>query len=87
MESDKCRCGCKKKLIDKNKCDKRFIWNPSYCSCECDKSCVIGEYLDYKNRKCRQRIAGSLVVKCSKIINENEMIYNEILNAIPLNVY
>ena len=28
--------------------DKVYIWNPSDCACECDKSCRIGEYLDYK---------------------------------------
>ena len=49
MNNDKCRCECKE-LIDKRMCDKRFIWNPS--SCECDKSCQVGEYLDYENCKC-----------------------------------
>ena len=29
-------------------CDKGFIWNTSNCECECDKSCDIGECLDYK---------------------------------------
>ena len=29
-------------------CDKGFIWNPSNCECECDISCDIGDYLDYK---------------------------------------
>ena len=29
-------------------CDKGFIWNPFNCECEFDKSCDIGEYLDYK---------------------------------------
>ena len=43
---DKCRCECKE-LIDKGVCDKGFIWNPSSCECECDKSCNVGEYLDY----------------------------------------
>ena len=47
---DKCRCECKE-LIDKRMFDKGFIWNPSNCECECDKSCDIGEHLDYKNRK------------------------------------
>ena len=37
-------------------CDKGFIWNPRNCDCECDKSCDIGEYLDYKNCKCRKKI-------------------------------
>ena len=42
----KCRCECKE-LIDKDICDKEYIWNPS--NCECDKSCDFGEYLDYEN--------------------------------------
>ena len=36
-------------------CGKRFIWNPSNCNCECDKSCDIGEYLNYKNCKCKRK--------------------------------
>ena len=44
--NDKCQCECKE-LIDKGMCDKEFIWNPSNCECEYDKSCDIGEYLDY----------------------------------------
>ena len=43
---DKCRCEYKQ-LIDKGVCDKGFIWSPSNCECECNKSCTIGEYLDY----------------------------------------
>ena len=30
---DKCRCACKEELIDKGRCDKGFIWNPSNCNC------------------------------------------------------
>ena len=48
--------------------------------CECDKPCDIGENLDYKNCKCRQKIAGSSVEECSENIDENETIYNETLN-------
>ena len=48
---DKCRCECKE-LIDKGVCDKGYVWNPSNSECECDKSCSIGEYLDYLNFKC-----------------------------------
>ena len=77
---DKCRCEYKE-LIDKGICDKAIIWNPSNCECECDKSCDVGEYLDYKNCKCRQKIAGSLVEECSKNIDENETIRNETLNV------
>ena len=50
---DKCRCECKE-LIEKGVCNKGFIWNPSNCECECDKSCDIGEYLNYENCKCRK---------------------------------
>ena len=51
---DKFRCECKE-LIDKGMCDKGFIWNPSNCERERDKSCDIGEYLDYKHYKCKKR--------------------------------
>ena len=31
---------------DKGVCNKRFIWNPSNCECECDKLYDVREYLD-----------------------------------------
>ena len=63
-------------------CDKGFIWNPSNCECECDKSCDIVEYLDYKNCKCRKKIIDKLSEECSENINGNEMLYNETLGNI-----
>ena len=45
---DKSRCEWKE-LIDRGVCVEGFIWNPSNCECECDKSCDVGEYLDYEN--------------------------------------
>ena len=54
---DKCRCECREELIDKKRCDKGFILNPSNCNCECDKSCDIREYLDYENCKGRKKIS------------------------------
>ena len=71
--------------MDKGRCGKGFIWNPSNCNFLCDRSCDSGEYLDYKNCKCRKRIIDELVEECSKKIDENKMIYNETLDAIPLN--
>ena len=68
-------------------CDKGFIWNPNNCECECDKSCDVGEYLDYKNCKCRKRIIDKLVEKFSKNIDGHEMPYDETLDVIPLIVY
>ena len=48
---DKCRCECREELTDKRRCDKRFIWNPSDCNYECDRSCDVGQYLYFKNCK------------------------------------
>ena len=76
---DKCRCNCKE-LIDNGRCNKGFIWNLSNCECECDKLCDVGEYLDYKNCKCRKRLIDKLVEECSENIDGNKMIYNGTLN-------
>ena len=43
-------------MIDKGVCGKGYAWNPSSCECECDKSCDVGEYLDYENCKCRKKV-------------------------------
>ena len=79
FNEETCRCQCKE-LIDKGICDKVFIWNPSTCECEFDKSCGIGEYLDYKNCVCKNSIIDRLVEDCTIVIDENE-IYNETLNT------
>ena len=50
---DKCQCECKE-MTDKGVCDRGYIWNPSNCECECDKSCDTGDYLEYRNCKCRK---------------------------------
>ena len=44
---------------------------------ECDKSCDVIEYLDYKNCKCRKKLVDKLVDACN--IDGNEDIYNAIL--------
>ena len=49
-------------------CNKGFIWNPSNWECECNKSCNIGEYLDYSNCKCRKK----LVDLVKKALDKNE---------------
>ena len=70
---DKCRWECKE-LIDKGVCDKGFIFDPSNCECECDKSCGIGEYLDYKNCKCRKKLFDKLVEECTENIDEIKLV-------------
>ena len=69
----KCRCECKE-LIDKGVCDKRCIWNPSNCECECDKSCAIGDYLDYSNCRCRKKLVDLLVEECTENIEETKLV-------------
>ena len=70
---DKCWCECKE-LIDKGVCDKGYAWNPSNCECECDKSCDVGEYLDYENCKCRKRLVDKLVDECDENIDEVKIV-------------
>ena len=41
-------------MIDKGVCNKGYIWNPSNCECEYDKSYGVGKYLDYENCKSRK---------------------------------
>ena len=69
----KCKCECKE-LIDKDICDKGYIWNPSNCKCECDNSCDFGEYLDDQNCKCRSRLVNKLIEECNGNIKETSLI-------------
>ena len=70
---DKCRCECKE-LIDKGVCDIGYVWNPSNCECECDKSCNIGEYIDYSSCKCKTKLVDPLVEECTENINGTKLI-------------
>ena len=51
-------------------CDKGFIWNPSNCELGCDKACDVGEYLDYENCKCRNKLADKFIQECTKTVEE-----------------
>ena len=72
INDNKCRRECKE-LIDKGVCEKGYAWNPSNCECECDKSCDVGEYLDYENCKCRKRLVDKLVEECTENIDEAKL--------------
>ena len=76
----KCRCKCKK-LVEKGIYDKRSLFNPSTCECECDRSCSIGEYLDYKSCVGRKTLVDKLVEECTSVIDENK-VYNGALSTI-----
>ena len=81
---DKCRCECKEDLVNKMVCDKGCIWNPSNCACECDKSCGIGQYLDYKSCVCRNSLDDKLVEECTNVI-DGDTTYNKTLTVTSSN--
>ena len=60
-------------------CDNGFIWNTSNSERESDKSCDVGEYLEFKKCKCRKRQTDKLVEECSENIGGHGTIYNSIL--------
>ena len=68
-------------------CDKGFIWNPSNCECECDKSRDVGEYLDYENCKCRKKLVDKLVEACTETVEEVKIAENENENTHKCNSY
>ena len=70
---DKCRCDCKK-LIDKRVCDKGYAWNPINCKYECDKSCNVGEYLNYSDYKCMKKSTNELIDECIETIEETKFV-------------
>ena len=78
-KKEKCRCECKE-LIDNRSCGEGFSWNPSKNESECDKSCDVGQCLDYQSCKCRKKPVDRLVEECNEDIDGNEIIYNKTLN-------
>ena len=41
---------------------------------ECDKSCDIGEYLDYTNCKCKKKLFDKLIEECTENIDETKLV-------------
>ena len=81
---DKCRCVCTEDIINKIVCDKGYIWNPSNCACECDKSCGIGQYLDYKSCVCRNSLVDKFVEECTNV-TDGDAVYNKTLTVTSSN--
>ena len=73
MNKDKCRCECKE-LIDTGVCDEGYVWNPSNCECECDKSCNISQYLNYLDCKCRKKLIDPLIEECTENNDETKLV-------------
>ena len=47
------------------------MWNPSTCTCECDKYCGTEQYLDYGNCVCRKKLIDYLIEECTSIADIN----------------
>ena len=69
--SDTCTCECNDDFADKIDCKEEYMWNPSTCACECDLWCKQGQYLDYKNCVCKNKLIGKVYASRSSFINEN----------------
>ena len=70
MDSDTCRCDCNEDFASIINCTKGYTWNPSTCECQCDIWCKPGQYLDYKNCICKNKLIGRVIAECTSIINE-----------------
>ena len=71
--SDTCRCDYNEDFAVIINCDKGHTWNPSTCACECDMWCKPGQYLDYKNCVCKNKLTGKIISECTSLINETMM--------------
>ena len=71
--SDTCRCDCNEDFAGIINCTKWYTWNPSTCECQCDTWCKPGQYLDYNNCICKNKLFGRLIQECTSVINETMM--------------
>ena len=68
--SDTCRCDCNEDFAGIINCTKGCTWNPSTCEFQCDMWCKPGQYLDYKNCVCKNKLVGRVIAECTNVINE-----------------
>ena len=73
---DTCKCDCYEGFAGIINCTKEYTWNPSTYECQCDTWCKPGQYLDYKNCICKNKLIGRVIEECTSIINET-MINNK----------
>ena len=82
-QHEMCKCKCR---LDASVCNNKQHWNDDKCRCEVknrlikvyvikdlfgsQQSCDVGEYLDYKNCKCRKKLADKLTEECTEDIDE-----------------
>ena len=64
-------CDCNEDFADKMVCEKGYMWNPSTCACECDMWCKPGQYLDYENCVCKNKLIRKINSVCTNFIHES----------------
>ena len=67
--SDTCRYDCNEDFAGILNCTKGYTWNPSTCECQCDMWCKPGQYLDYKNCVCKNKL--TMIINKNNIANDN----------------
>ena len=73
LNSDTCRCDCNEDFPGIINCTKEYTWNPSTYECQCDMWWKSGQYLDYKNCICKNKLIGRVNEECTSVINETMM--------------
>ena len=63
------------------------MWNPSTYSCECDRYCERGQYLDYKNCVCRKKIIDDLIEQCTSIVDTKNNTLSKKSDESSSNIY
>ena len=71
--SNTCKCDCNEDFAGIINCTNGYMWNPSTCECQCDMWCEPGQYLDYKNCLCKNKLIGRVIEECTNVINETMM--------------
>ena len=71
--SDTCRYDCNEDFAGIISCDKGYTWNPSTCECQCDMWGKPGQYLEYKNCICKNKLIGRVISECTSVIDETMM--------------
>ena len=67
--ANKCVRECKEDLVNKLVCDKGYMWNPSTWSCECDKYCKAGQYIEYRECVYRKKLIDDLIEQCTTVVD------------------
>ena len=58
-----------------------YIWNPSTCDYECNKTCKVGEQKNIKSCSCKKRLFGKLALTYDDEILDTTEVASKDLNC------